>query len=148
MNKRKWRKRARRCRKMRNVAIRTLDEWIDRCNVHSEREAAALNKAEELRQDNIRLATELARMQGVCLANLAQVQKHAATIVDLREHLVALQESDMLDLLENKRLLAWQRQVRAAMPADYGPITAGGIDYMYVAADDYEAMRQAIEGEP
>jgi len=45
-------------------------------------------------------------------------------------------------------LLAWQRRVREATPADCVPITRGVTAYMCIAVDDYDALRQAIESEP
>jgi len=66
---------------------------------------AALNKVEELRHDAVRLATELARVQGECEGAQAQVLKHSATIVNLRER-----ENEALK--ESEGLLAWERRVR------------------------------------
>ena len=59
-------------------------------------------KRERIQNDLLteRVNKELARVQGVCEVTQAR--------------LVSLQESDMLDLLEKKRLLAWQRRVREA----------------------------------
>lgn len=128
----KWRKRARRWKRWRDGYTKCLetmtqnrDAWENRCidtqverNALSESEAAALNQTEEYRQ---------------------QVLTHAKTNADLREHLVALQESDMLDLLEKKRLLAWQRGVREALT-----------NYMRDpdAASALQNLRQAIESAP
>ena len=89
----KWKQRAREWRE-RNESL--WDFWQQT----SDRLVEALNKVEELRCELVKSATELARVQGVCEATQAR--------------LVSLQESDMLDLLEKKRLLAWQRRVREA----------------------------------
>jgi hypothetical protein len=48
---------------------------------------------------------------------------------------------------QREGLLAWQRGVREAMPADCAPITRGVTAYMCIAADDYDALRQAIESD-
>uniref|UniRef100_A0A6M3JB11 Uncharacterized protein n=1 Tax=viral metagenome TaxID=1070528 RepID=A0A6M3JB11_9ZZZZ len=102
----------------------TIDEGIAQLcrrqyaqhTVLSESDAAALNKVDELRRDAVRLATELARVQGVCDATVAQVQKHAATIIDLREREnVALKESE-----EYQRCLAEVRGSLARIEAQKG----------------------------
>lgn len=99
---------------------------LDQVNTLSEREAAALNKVEEMRRDNVKLATELARVQGIW--------------DDTQARLVALQESDMLDLLEKKRLLDWQRGVRRAWNrCAYCSRT--------LSQEEWEILRRAIEGE-
>jgi len=124
----KWRKWARRYKRNWKLAIRSLNEWIERCNALSESEAAALNKIEELRRDNVRLATELARVQGVC--------------EDTQARLVSLQESDTLDLLEKKRLLAWRVRVRDA----WAHYKKAHLSEKWTEPVDY--LRQTIEGEP
>lgn len=65
----KWRKRTRRFHKDFDYAVhelelhkRRLQDEMDTVNDFYEREATALNKAEELRRDNVKLATELARV--------------------------------------------------------------------------------------
>jgi hypothetical protein len=83
---------------------------------------------EELRRDNVKLATELARVQGVCEATQAR--------------LVSLQESDMLDLLEKKRLLAWQVRVRDV----WAHYKKAHLSEKWTEPVDY--LRQTIEGEP
>ena len=88
MNKRAWRKRARKWRK-RNVNL--WDFW----QRTSEQLAAALNKSEELRHELVKSASELARVQGECELVFVQVKKRDALIIDLREREnVALRESE------------------------------------------------------
>jgi len=70
-SKREWRKRARRCKAMKGYESRWADVLTSKCGEVRRERDAALNKVEELRQDNIRLATELARVQGVSDALLA-----------------------------------------------------------------------------
>jgi len=80
--------------------------------------------AEELRRDNVRLATELARVQGLC-----EALKYSATIVNLRER-----ENEALK--ESEGLLAWQRRVREGWNE-------------YAVCTGYNTrLRQAIESEP
>ena len=128
----KWRKRARKWRKEAraykgyyidtDLALKT-ERIQNALSGPASGAAAALNKAEELRRDNVRLATELARVQGVCETTQAR--------------LVSLQKSDMLDLLEKKRLLAWQRGVREEAQ-------------LYAARGQHNAwdLLQAIKAEP
>lgn len=117
-NKADWRKRAKGYRQ-------TIAGLCDQLNALSEREAAALNKAEEHRRDAVRLATELARVQGVCEATEKQVLKHADTIRDLREE----ENAERRGLEE---VLTWQRGVREAWKATEEPridqITLAWID--------------------
>jgi len=175
------------------VMHKALKGYEAKLNEMSEREAAALNKAEELRlaadrwqktyqgehdcctealnkvdelhRDAARLATELARVQGVCEGTqeelscaLARSERELARVQgvcdDTQARLVSLQESDMLDLLEKKRLLAWQRGVREALgrgvlhsitrPFD---IPDGAREFVCLRDCDYIKLRQAIEGD-
>ena len=114
----KWRQRAREWRE-RNESL--WDFWQQT----SDRLVEALNKVEELRCELVKSATELARVQGECEATQAR--------------LVSLQESDMLDLLEKKRLLAWQVRARDAW-AHYKKAHLS--EKWTVPLDD---LRQAIE---
>jgi len=84
-------------------------------------------KRERIQNDLLteRVNKELARVQGVCEVTQAR--------------LVSLQESDMLDLLEKKRLLAWQVRARDAW-AHYKKAHLS--EKWTVPLDD---LRQAIE---
>jgi septal ring factor EnvC (AmiA/AmiB activator) len=91
----KWRKRAREWRTWARQNRETANDWRENYEMLEKKRDAALNKAEELRRDNLRMATELARVQEVCDATVVQVQKHAATIIDLREREnVALRDAE------------------------------------------------------
>ena len=81
---------------------------------------AALSKAEELRRDNVRLATELARVQAICDADEAQ----------------------------RRNLLAWQRSVREAMPEEYDVIWLGTWTVACMTSADWLRLCQAIEAGP
>jgi hypothetical protein len=110
----KWRKRARtekaeRKRCQEDVAVlrqssvvvhNATAEHLAQINALSEGEAAALNKGEELRRDNIRLATKLARVQGICDSDNADADR----------------ERNKMEVLIDD-LLAWQRRVREAWDA-------------------------------
>ena len=105
----KWRKRA---RKWRKEASSYKGYYIDTdLALKTERiqnalagpasgAAAALNKAEELRRDNVRLSTELARVQGEC-----DKWQRAAENCD-RDYTT--------QMYRDNALLAWQRGVREA----------------------------------
>jgi regulator of protease activity HflC (stomatin/prohibitin superfamily) len=62
MNKRAWRKRARNWRKRAELRGNIALKLEDQLNEAREREAAALNKSEELRHEVLRGATERARV--------------------------------------------------------------------------------------
>jgi len=142
---------------------------LGQVNALSEREAVALNKCEdlrlaadrwsksydterqsceELRRDNVNLATELARVQGVCEATQAQALKHAATIADLREE----------ENAERRRLeevLTWQRRARETLPRDVRAYTERSLTdsrdetrWVSVFRDDWDKLCQAILSEP
>jgi hypothetical protein len=74
----KWRKRAREWRKQLGEMEKHSWNWYEsyleaakQRDAAREREAAALNKEEELRRELVKSATELARVQGVCAGLLA-----------------------------------------------------------------------------
>jgi len=118
----KWRKRFKRQRRIAKTWIDWGDKKEAECNT-------ALRKVAELRQDVLRAHTELARVQGVCDDTQAQVLKHSATIVNLRER-----ENEALK--ESEGLLGWERRVREEWK-ECDECTA------------YNArLRQAIETEP
>ena len=127
MKKREWRKQLGEMEKHSWGWYESYLEAAKQRDAALEREAAALNKIEELRHDNIRLATELARVRGICDADEA----------------------------ERRDLLAWQRQVREAVPVNgivytRCPVTHIGegerrIDFL---REDWDALRRAIENEP
>ena len=123
MKKSEWRKRARWYK-------RQYRKMIVICRDRVNHEAAVLNKVEELLQDLVRADTELARVQGVCDDTQAQVLKHSATIVNLRER-----ENEALK--ESEGLLAWQRRVREAWK-----------EHLSYAGQNEWNLRQAIEAEP
>jgi len=122
----KWRKRFKRQRRIAKTWIDWGDKKEAECNT-------ALRKVAELRQDVLRAHTELARVQGVCDDTQAQVLKHSATIVNLRER-----ENEALK--ESEGLLAWQRRVREAWNAYDAEFE--------VEASTLDALREAIEAEP
>jgi len=121
----KWRKRFKRQRRIAKTWIDWGDKKEAECNT-------ALRKVAELRQDVLRAHTELARVQGVCDDTQAQVLKHSATIVNLRER-----ENEALK--ESEGLLAWQRRVRNEWAQLYPNLLIGVL---------VERMNQAIEAEP
>ena len=76
-------------------------------------------------------------------------EQDRAELSALRERLVALQESDMLDLLEKKRLLAWQRGVREAWERVFlASVTLEAQPTVTMCKDSWDALRQAIGAEP
>jgi hypothetical protein len=96
--------------------------------------AAALNKAEEYRQHAEVIEGKVAVYKGEAEHWKLTFRDH----VSLGD--AAIEECDAL--------LAWQRRVREAAPADCIPATAAGTAYMCIAADDYDALMQAVESEP
>ena len=129
MTRRQWRKRARKWRSESRTLNSIANIQKQDITALAEREAARPEKrcgnCDWLRRELLRSATELARVQGVC--------------DDTQARLVALQESDMLDLLEKKRLLAWQRQVKGAWQV---------YDSQWeITATSREIMCRAIEGD-
>ena len=64
----KWRKRFKRQREI----AKTWIDWGDKKELERH---AAVRKVAELRRENVRLATELARVQGVCEDTEAQEQE-------------------------------------------------------------------------
>jgi hypothetical protein len=64
----KWRKRFKRQREIAKT-------WIDWGDKKALERNAAVRKVAELRRENVRLATELARVQGVCEDTEAQEQE-------------------------------------------------------------------------
>jgi hypothetical protein len=137
----KWKRRAREekaDRKRLQEDIRVLrrsavvQHWqskkiLDQVNALCEREAVALNQAEALRE---------------------QVSIHAKTNADLREHLVALQESDMLDRWRRIACStgsggvreAWDRVFLASVTQEVQPIVS-------MCKNSWDALRRAIEGD-
>jgi chromosome segregation ATPase len=112
-------------------------------------------KVDELRRDNVKLATGLARVQGVCEATQAQVLKHSATIVNLRER-----ENEALK--ESEGLLAWQRRAGEAtntlaeFQCEGAPVAFFSEAYLYPLVGKEDArtllhrvrmLREAIEAE-
>jgi len=130
-------------RELKNIVAENirLDSTLTKEKVYHESAVSerntALQKVAELRQDVLRLSTELARVQGVCEATQAQVLKHSATIVNLRER-----ENEALK--ESEGLLAWQRRVREACSARderKGMLTDMSVAY-------WHALVTAIHSEP
>jgi hypothetical protein len=137
----KWRQKARRWRRAYLGTDKTIANLVEQINGMSEHEAAALNEVEELRRDCVKLATELARVQGVREDEILGYEETASECHALRARLTALQESDMLDLLEKKRLLAWQVRVRDA----WAHYKKAHLSEKWTAP--VEDLRRAIEGE-
>ncbi len=124
----KWKRQARKWRKW----YRSLAEKQNRViNDLSEREAAALNQAETYHQWGCDRVKELARVQAICDATVVQVQRHAATIIDLRQEETASRR-------QWEELLTWQRGAREAWDAYDAQVDA----------DTLDAMRRAIEADP
>jgi hypothetical protein len=144
----KWRKRFKRQRRIAKTWIDWGDKKEAECNT-------ALRKVAELRQDVLRAHTELARVQGVCDDTQAQVLKHSATIVNLRER-----ENEALK--ESEGLLGWQRRAGEAtntlaeFQCEGAPVAFFSEAYLYPLVGKEDArtllhrvrmLREAIEAE-
>jgi hypothetical protein len=139
MNKAQWRKRARRWQR---AAVTWGQHWYDLSIKMTAERDAALSKVEELRRDNVRLATELARVQGIWEADVKQVLEHAATIADLRERDRVSSQNFRALMSEKNALLAWQRRVREVWKPYLKETEPPHLDY-----SRFVALRQAIEGD-
>jgi len=119
-------------RELKNIVAENirLDSTLTKEKVYHESAVSerntALQKVAELRQDVLRLSTELARVQGVCDDEILGYEETASEAHTFR--------------VERDALLAWQRGVREAWNAYDAEFE--------VEASTLDALREAIEAEP
>jgi hypothetical protein len=166
----KWKRRARKWRKLYRAQTyllgveqeysadgsATLHKALGRAR-SLKRANAILSKACDEHLKRARRAETLHKASARChMENIEQLHvlydrvndiaaREAAAVKNAKFWQMRYESADKAGMEAFDKMLAWQRRLKEATPAECIPVTAAGTAYMCIAADDYDALMQAME---